>query len=135
MDASGFEQLLARCTIILCCAIRLLSQLLHASQQYARLPCASSCGYTLLLFVQVLGVRLAADAEEHVCVNHCWLFDKVPQCDWKFHRDEQCPKCHELRFRIVSCGTGRKPRLLPQRRFWDLGLETVIHDLFFSNPN
>ena len=71
--------------------------------------------------------------EEHVCVNHCHLFNKVAQRDWRFHIDDQCPHCHEPRFKVVSCGQGRRPRLLPRQRFWHLGLEYVIRDQCFAD--
>lgn len=83
--------------------------------------------------MQLLAVQPAAELEEHVCVNHCHLFPKLSQHDWKFHLNDACPHCHELRFRLVSCGVGRKPRALPRRRFWHLGLERVIQGQCFAN--
>ncbi len=83
---------------------------------------------------QVLNVHPLACVEEHACVNHCHLFDKTSQRDWKFHKDDQCPVCHEPRFKLVSCGIGRQPCLLPRRRFWHIGLQRVIRDYFFPDP-
>ena len=83
--------------------------------------------------MQVLGVMLLTDVEEHICVNECYCFPKLPRSDWVHHMDEACPVCNEKSFKIVSNGPQRKPTLIPRKRFWYFGLQHVIGDILFGN--
>ena len=83
--------------------------------------------------MQILGVEDAAAVEEHVCVNGCFCFPKLEASQWMHHKDDQCPECHEKRFKLVSAGPKRKPRCLPRNKFFYFGLQRAIGDLMFGD--
>lgn len=106
------------------------------AQRYVGAPYDSvvNCLNSLDSFaLQVIGVDDAAAVEEHVCINSCHCFKKLDPDQWKHHWDEACPKCGEMRFKIVSAGPKRTARLVPRNKFWYFGLKRVVGDLIFGD--
>ncbi len=82
--------------------------------------------------MQILGVLELSAVEEHVCVNECCHYKKLPPSEWVHHIDEECA-CGEMRFKIVSNGPRRRPTLVPRKKFWYFGLARIIGDVLFGN--
>ncbi|DBA94640.1 TPA: hypothetical protein ACH3X1_002212 [Trebouxia sp. C0004] len=81
---------------------------------------------------KILGVLELSAVEEHVCVNECCHYKKLPPSEWVHHIDEECA-CGERRFKIVFNGPRRRPTLVPRKKFWYFGLARIIGDVLFGN--
>lgn len=51
---------------------------------------------------KILGTRDAQQCERHVCICDKHVFKTVLPRDYVLHKDDQCPKCGEKRFKKVS---------------------------------
>ncbi|KAK9918436.1 hypothetical protein WJX75_004081 [Coccomyxa subellipsoidea] len=52
--------------------------------------------------------------------------------DYVLHKDDQCPKCGEKRFKKVETAAGAVYK--PRKRFWYFGLANILRDRMFSDP-
>jgi hypothetical protein len=65
---------------------------------------------------------------QHACPDGCARFPWLEEKEFADHKDDECPKCHKKRF------AERNGRLVPVLPFIDFGVETVIRDRLFNNP-
>lgn len=117
---------------------------LHAS---VVLPAGNLCPPSLYIARQLVGCKLAAELERHVCVKDHYLFPNLPRSEYRQHLHECCPLCQvsmhnslpavvstsqqrvrvhqEPRFKLTKAGT-----IVPVKTFWYLGVKNAITELF-----
>jgi hypothetical protein len=96
------------------------------------LPAGNLQPPSLYLLKKCISCHESARYEQHVCVNDCCKFPKLSKSQYRQHEDEKCTKCQEPRFLVKHTSRGRVLR--PRKVFWDFGLDSVIRDHFFTNP-
>lgn len=78
---------------------------------------------SLYFLKKLVGVRPLTDFEYHVCVKEHHVFDKQDPKQWCI--EDTCPECGEPRLAPDKFG-----KLTARKRFWYLGLQNVVHQLF-----
>jgi hypothetical protein len=73
-------------------------------------------------------VRNLVEVIQHACPGGCVRFLPLQRAEFEEHQHEECPKCGAKRFK--RC----KGRLVPAFPFIDFGVDNVIRDRMFSNP-
>lgn len=86
------------------------------------LPENNSLPLTIFKFHSLIGLNLDI-FEEHVCVNECHLFPKVPKVAWKDFLDEKCPHCQTERFQV------QHNNISPRKKFFRIPLGFQLENL------
>ncbi|GLI64632.1 hypothetical protein VaNZ11_007950 [Volvox africanus] len=96
------------------------------------LPPGNHVPPSLYVLRKMLGIPDPRDFEQHTCLSEKCRFPPLPTKDWMDHRDDtcNCPEKHK-RFKMVTTSAGAHP--LPNKRYWDFGVENIIQAMF-SDP-
>jgi hypothetical protein len=73
-------------------------------------------------------VRDLDEVIQHACPGGCCKFPFLKGEEFEAHEDEACPTCREKRF------VRSNDRLVPVFPFIDFGVENIIRDRLFNNP-
>jgi len=81
----------------------------------------------------VMGIKDCSHYEYHVCARPAcsgggYVWDRIQRRDWKKHAADKCPHCQGPRFKTVA--TSGKEVLVPVSYYLDLGIDTVLEELF-----
>jgi len=128
-------------TVLQLCFLRLLEkQQCKVSDTYfdrecrsvkAMLPEGNLYPPSLYMMQRIIGCPDVADFEKHVCINDCHIFEDCARGRWEEIKDQCCPECAAPRFRTKETRNGYV--LIPQKRYWDFGLEGVIRNRCFAD--
>ena len=109
---------------------RALDRLLRFYQDVV-LPPGNASPPSVHMLNGILQIPPAQGKEVHICPNEKCVFPHLKPSDWAAHARDECA-CGLRRFKETRIGT--HTRLIPVKFCYDLGIEEVIRDRFFGNP-